>query len=60
MIKYCTKDNPYTPERHNTGDRWKHDNVHGVDEQKDGWSGGDIVTMECKNCDKRWTEELPQ
>ena len=31
-----------------------------IGEQRDGYPGGDIVTMECTVCGHRWTMELPQ
>ncbi len=40
--------------------RWEHTNAHEVGEQKDGYPGGDIVTMECADCGERWKMELPQ
>lgn len=30
------------------------------DSQKDGYPGGDLVTMECPHCGHRWKKELPQ
>jgi hypothetical protein len=53
----CTKANPW--------DRTSkapvmHDAVREIGEQQDGYPGGDIVTMECRNCGHRWTVELPQ
>jgi hypothetical protein len=60
--RQCTKDNPYTPERdkNEPGRGWEHEGAHEVGEQRDGWPGGDIVTMQCPNCGIRWEKELPQ
>lgn len=38
----------------------QHSAVHEVEEQEDGWPGGDYVTYECRNCGHRWRAELPQ
>ena len=56
----CTKDNPYTDERHKPGMRWTHSDVTEVGEQEDGWPAGDIITNKCLNCGITWKEELPQ
>ena len=53
----CTKDNPWTPEM---GTPVVHEDAREVGEQEDGYPGGDIVTLECKNCGHRWKMELPQ
>jgi hypothetical protein len=37
-----------------------HPSAKEVGDQKDGWPGGDIVTMCCPVCGTRWTKELPQ
>lgn len=38
-----------------------HPGAHEVhDSQRDGYPGGDIVTMECPHCGHRWEMELPQ
>jgi hypothetical protein len=56
----CTEDNPWAPEKTAPDQRVEHSNVHEIGDQQDGWPGGDIVTMECRNCGTRWREELPQ
>lgn len=40
--------------------RWEHTNAGEVGEQENGWPGGDIITVRCKDCGKQWREELPQ
>ena len=54
----CTKQTPWSPDK----GRWvSHDGAYEVpDSQRDGWPGGDIVTMECPHCGHRWKMELPQ
>jgi hypothetical protein len=53
----CTKDDPWTPDK---GTPVHHHGAHEFGEQRDGWPGGNIVSMECPNCGHTWTEELPQ
>ena len=53
----CTKDTPWKPEY---GTPVNHTSTHEVGEQRDGWPGGDLVTIECRNCGHRWEAELPQ
>lgn len=53
----CTKDSPM-PE--GAPGRWEHTNTEEVGDQRDGYPGGDIVTVRCKDCGAKWTEELPQ
>ena len=55
----CTAETPWS-EGLDDDRRVKHRDVREVGEQRDGWPGGDIVTMECKNCGARWKSELPQ
>ena len=41
--------------------RCKHPKASEVDgSQRDGWPGGDIVTMECPDCGAQWEAKLPQ
>ena len=42
------------------GLHWRAHPTREVGEQKPGWPGGDIVTMECPNCGLSWEAELPQ
>lgn len=42
------------------GFRWEHDGCHEVGDQEDGYPGGDIQRVECRDCEKRWKMELPQ
>lgn len=54
----CTKQSPMPKDA--TG-RWEHEGAHEVhDSQRDGWPGGDIVTMRCDDCGHEWETELPQ
>lgn len=40
--------------------RWAHTNIHEVGQQRDGWPGGDMVTMKCDDCGIVVEAELPQ
>ena len=61
MRKCCTKKNPYSPNRHKSGDFWAHKEAQEVpNSQEDGWPSGDIVTMKCLVCGITWKKELPQ
>ena len=40
--------------------RWMHTNAKEVGDQRNGWPGGDLVTMRCLDCGTEWTMELPQ
>jgi hypothetical protein len=40
--------------------RWAHTNVEEVGDQEDGYPGGDIQRMRCKDCGETWWTELPQ
>ncbi len=53
----CTEDDPW---REDMGRRGIHPEAHEVGEQKDGYPGGDTVTMRCPTCGVTWTKELPQ
>lgn len=53
----CTAEAPWTPDK---GTPVVHHGAREVGGQRDGWPGGDIVTMECSYCGHRWTRELPQ
>lgn len=53
----CTKETPWSPDK---GTPVIHIDAHEVGEQRDGWPAGDIITLECPNCGKRWESELPQ
>ena len=57
MSYLCTKEHPWTK---SIPGPVQHTGAHEVGEQRDGYPGGDIITMECSNCKHRWTEELPQ
>ena len=39
---------------------WSHTNVEEVGDQVDGYPGGDLQRMRCKDCGVEWTTELPQ
>jgi len=51
---------PNHPMPKNAPGRWEHTGAHEVGEQENGWPGGDIITVECRDCKLRWREELPQ
>ena len=53
----CTAEPPWDPSK---GSRAVHDNTEDVGEQQDGYPGGDLQRVRCKNCGKSWTMELPQ
>ncbi len=53
----CTPEKPWQP---SYGAPVRHTNTREVGEQEDGYPGGDIVTIECKDCGHRWRRELPQ
>jgi len=56
----CTKDNPYSQEREAAeGKWWVHDAWEEIGEE-DGWPGGDIITVRCRNCGIVRKRELPQ
>lgn len=55
----CTKENPWKGTENN-GIRVIHHDTVEVGEQEDGYPGGDLITIKCINCGKRWKEELPQ
>ena len=54
---FCTEETPW---REGEPGPVCHPRAYEVGDQKDGWPGGDIVTMVCPICGIRWTEELPQ
>jgi hypothetical protein len=53
----CTKETPWAP---GLPTPVIHDETEEVGEQQNGWPGGDIITLRCKNCGKTWKEELSQ
>ena len=53
----CTRQFPWDRK---TKGRVTHHGAREVGEQRDGYPGGDLVTMECPNCGHRWEKELPQ
>lgn len=53
----CTPERPWTPA---DGTPVSHTNAHEVGEQENGYPGGDIVRMRCKDCGVEWRAELPQ
>lgn len=54
----CTREHPCPTE--DDGNRWEHPDADEVGEQENGWPGGDIITVQCKICGRKWKEELPQ
>lgn len=53
----CTESMPWDRK---TRGRVRHHGASEVGEQRDGYPGGDLVTMRCKFCGHSWEEELPQ
>ena len=53
----CTVETPWAP-----GMRTPvlHAAAHEVGDQRDGWPGGDLVTMRCPTCGHEGEKELPQ
>lgn len=60
MIKVCTKETPFTPEKDSSEVTWMHEGAEEVGYQEDGYPGGDIQRYRCKHCGTEWKEELPQ
>lgn len=58
MAIICTPEKPW--DHKPTGQQVRHTNVEEVGDQEDGWPGGDIQRMRCKDCGHTWKEELPQ
>lgn len=54
---FCTKEKPWKPEM---GTPCQHVDAHEDGDQRDGYPGGDIITMKCPNCGVSWKSELPQ
>ncbi len=57
LLFICTPEKPWQP---SYGAPVRHTNTREVGDQEDGYPGGDIVTMECKDCGHRWRRELAQ
>lgn len=55
----CTRESPWNGELVK-GQRVSHSETEEVGEQEDGYPGGDIVRIRCKNCGHTWKTELPQ
>lgn len=53
----CTKATPWDKEIKGPV---THHGAAEVGEQRDGYPGGDIVTMRCEFCGHEWETELPQ
>ena len=53
----CTAETPYDGK---APGYVRHTGAHEVGDQRDGYPGGDIVTMRCDHCGAEWDEELPQ
>lgn len=49
MIIQCTKQRPWNGKRER-GDKVCHHDTEQVGKQQDGYPGGDIVRIRCKNC----------
>lgn len=54
---HCTATTPWKPEY---GTPVVHEGTDNIGEQEDGWPGGDIITVKCRNCGHIWRQELPQ
>lgn len=59
MIIECTADTPWSGQKMPI-ERVRHHDTEEIGEQEDGYPGGDIVRIRCKNCGCSWKEELPQ
>ncbi len=55
----CSPEHPMPKDAPN-GTRWVHTNVAEVGEQEDGYPGGNLQRMRCKDCGVNWKMELPQ
>lgn len=51
---------PERPKPKDATGRWTHTNCHEVGDQRDGYPGGDTVSMRCDDCGEEWTTELAQ
>jgi hypothetical protein len=55
----CSPEHPM-PADYPSNSRWAHTNVEEVGDQEDGYPGGDMQRMHCKDCGYTWWTELPQ
>ncbi len=60
MIKRRQICSPENPMPKGAPGIWEHTNAEEVGDQRPGYPGGDLITMRCKDCGHKWTEELPQ
>jgi len=56
-VNECT---PADPMPRGAPGRWSHEGAAEFGEQRDGFPGGGIVTMRCRDCETEWEKELPQ
>lgn len=55
----CTAARPWSKQKE-LHQRVRHAGAEEVGDQRDGWPGGDIQPMRCRDCGTRWEMELPQ
>jgi hypothetical protein len=51
---------PTSPWKPEYGGPVHHRDTEEIDEQRDSYPSGDIITVRCKVCGAQWVEELPQ
>jgi len=56
---HCCKEYPWD-HKPRSRTRVHHADAHEVGDQRNGYPGGDIVTLRCPHCGHEWDEELPQ
>lgn len=56
-VQTCQPEHPYKPDMRG---RWFHPFATEIGSQRDGYPGGDCVTVKCPICGHQWEEELPQ
>ncbi len=59
-IVHCTRATPWNAATHIPGTQVIHEATQTVGEPRDGYPGGDLITVECQSCHHRWEQELPQ
>lgn len=57
---WCTAKHPWDHKPVPEGTVIIHEHAHEVGEQRDGWPGGDIITIKCPHCGHTWHTELAQ
>ena len=56
----CSRETPWQKATHIRGTQVIHADAQEVGGQRDGWPGGDLVTIQCPHCGHQWEAELPQ